>query len=74
MSSSAGTLDSNKPALGLFSWYIYENVASWQGGVHRVYDRSNIDAQHRPLLVAKDHNSDFAALQVLLVNEILVGR
>jgi hypothetical protein len=31
------------------------------------------DAQHRPLLVAKDHNSDFAALQVLLVNEILVG-
>jgi hypothetical protein len=29
--------------------------------------------QHRPLLVAKDHDRDLPALQVLLVSEILVG-
>jgi hypothetical protein len=32
-----------------------------------------MNAQHRPLLVAENHNSDLATLQVLLVSKILVG-
>ena len=57
----------------LFSRYLHENVGSGQGGVHCVHDGSNMNAQHRPLLVAENHNRDLAALQVLLVSEILVG-
>ena len=58
---------------GLFSRYLHDNVASGQGSVHRVHYSSNMNAQHRPLLVAKNHNSDLATLQVLLVSKILVG-
>ena len=53
--------------------YFHENVASGPGSVHRVHDGSNMNAQRRPLLVAENHNSDLAALQVLLISEVLVG-
>ena len=49
-----------------------KNVASRRGGVHRIHNGFNMNAQHLPLLVAKDHNRDPATLQVLLMNEVLV--
>lgn len=58
---------------GLFSRYLHDNVASGPGGVHRFHDGSNMNAQHRPLLVAENHNSDLAILQALLMSEVLIG-
>ena len=57
----------------LFSRYLHNNIASGQDGVHRVHDGLNVNTQHRPLLLAKDHTSDLAALEVLLVSKILVS-
>lgn len=62
----------DRKKLALLRRYLHENVASGQGGVHRVHDRSNMNAQHWPLLIAKYHNSDLAALQVLLMSKVLL--